>query len=31
MLSLLKIPQGVDLAQPYQVAKAVLLKDAIDD
>ena len=31
MLSLLKIPQGVDLAQPYQVAKAVLFKDAMDD
>ena len=31
MLSLLKIPQGVDLAQPYQGAKAVLFKDAMDD
>ncbi len=30
MLSLLKIPQDVDLTQPYQVAKAVLFKDAID-
>ena len=31
MRSLLKIPQGVDLAEPYQVAKAVLFKDAIND
>jgi hypothetical protein len=31
MISLIKIPQGIDLAQPYQVAKATLFKDAIDD
>jgi hypothetical protein len=31
MISLIKIPQGVDLAQPYQVAKATSFKDAIDD
>jgi hypothetical protein len=28
---LIKIPQGVDLAQPYQVAKATWFKDAIND
>jgi hypothetical protein len=31
MISLIKIPQGVNLAQPYQVAKATLFKDAIND
>jgi hypothetical protein len=31
MISLIKIPQGINLAQPYQVAKATLFKDAIDD
>jgi hypothetical protein len=31
MISLIKIPQRVNLAQPYQVAKATLFKDAIDD
>jgi hypothetical protein len=31
MISLIKIPQGIDLAQPYQVAKATLFKDAIND
>jgi hypothetical protein len=31
MISLIKIPQGVDLAQPYQVAKATSFRDAIDD
>ncbi len=31
MIFLIKIPQGIDLAQPYQVAKATLFKDAIDD
>ncbi len=31
MVSLIKIPQGVDLAQPYLVAKATLFKDTIDD
>ena len=31
MISLIKIPQSVNLAQPYQVAKATLFKDAIDD
>ncbi len=31
MISLIKIPQGVDLAQPYQVAKETLFRDAIDD
>ena len=30
-LSLLRIPQGVDMAQPYQVANSVLLKDATND
>jgi hypothetical protein len=31
MISLIKIPHGVDLAQPYQVVKATLFKDAIND
>jgi hypothetical protein len=31
MFSLIKIPQGVNLAQPYQVVKGTLFKDAIDD
>jgi hypothetical protein len=31
MISLIKIPPGVDLAQSYQVAKATLFKDAIND
>ncbi len=31
MISLIKIPQGVNLGQPYQVAKATLFKGAIDD
>jgi hypothetical protein len=31
MISLIKIPQGINLAQPYQVAKATSFKDAIDD
>jgi hypothetical protein len=31
MISLIKIPQDIDLAQPYQVARATLFKDAIDD
>jgi hypothetical protein len=30
IFSLIKIPQGVDLAQPYQVVKLTLFKDAID-
>ena len=30
MISLIKIPQGIDLAQPYQVAKATSFKDAIN-
>ncbi len=29
MIFLIKIPQGVNLAQPYQVTKATLFKDAI--
>ena len=31
MLSLIKIPQGVDLAQLHLVAAATLFKDAIKD
>jgi hypothetical protein len=31
MISLIKISKGIDLAQPYQVAKATLIKDAIND
>ncbi len=31
MISLAKIPQGINLAQPYQVAKATLFNDAIND
>jgi hypothetical protein len=31
MMSLLKIPQGVDFSQPQQVAKAFSFKDAIED
>jgi hypothetical protein len=31
MMSLLKIPQGVDFSQPQQVAKAISFKDAIMD
>jgi hypothetical protein len=31
MISLIKIPQGINLAQPYQVVKATLFKDAIND
>jgi hypothetical protein len=31
MISLIKIPQGINLAQPYQVAKATLFKESIDD
>jgi hypothetical protein len=31
MISLIKIPQGVNLAQPYKVVKATLFKDAIND
>jgi hypothetical protein len=31
MISLIKIPQRVNLAQLYQVAKATLFKDAIND
>ncbi len=31
MMSILKIPQGVDFSQPQQVAGAVSFKDAIED
>jgi hypothetical protein len=31
MMSLLKIPQGIDFSQPQQVAKAFSFKDAIND
>jgi hypothetical protein len=31
MISLLKIPQGVDLSKPYHVAKATQFKDAINN
>jgi hypothetical protein len=31
MISLIKISQDINLAQPYQVAKATLFKDAIND
>jgi hypothetical protein len=31
MISLIKIPQGINLAQPYQVVKAASFKDAIND
>jgi hypothetical protein len=31
MISLIKIPQGIDPAQPYQTAKATLFKDTIND
>jgi hypothetical protein len=31
MLSLIKIPQGVDLVQPHLVAAATLFKDALKD
>jgi hypothetical protein len=31
MISLLKIPQGIDLSKPHHVAKATQFKDAIND
>jgi hypothetical protein len=31
MISLIKIPQGINLAQPYQATKATWFKDAIND